>query len=194
MTALPLALAYAALGIIEVYSKRSSLGYPYPVFTVTCTCVPFLLLPWRRHSDKLLKVHILLEQSSIRTISCEGVFKLLESYTFRQRSDSKGKPASKLVWSEATRPAMIVPQERGTPSEDTSPVQGQGKLWLVQQLWAIYYIAGTLVYSSIMAVTVVELFVWVMVSCATTAASKHLAFFLCIALEKRWERARSHRS
>ena len=55
------------------------------------------------------------------------------------------------------------------------------------------YIAGTLVYSSIMAVTVIELFAWVAVSCATTAVSKLLAFLLCMALEKRRERAGNHR-
>lgn len=60
-------------------------------------------------------------------------------------------------------------------------------MWLVQLVWNVYYVAGTLVYTSIMAVTVIELFVWVMTSVAVTAASKLLGFFLCMAAEKRWE-------
>lgn len=86
--------------------------------------------------------------------------------------------------------ARAAQQWQGIPLEDTSPVQGRGKLWLVQLMWAIYYVAGTLVYTSIMAVTVIELFLWVVVSIAVTAASKILAFFLCMAVEKRWELAR----
>ena len=46
-------------------------------------------------------------------------------------------------------------------------------------MWAVYYAAGTLIFNSIMAVTVIELFVWVILSCVTVAAGKMLAFRLC---------------
>ncbi|KMU85250.1 hypothetical protein CIHG_03034 [Coccidioides immitis H538.4] len=48
--------------------------------------------------------------------------------------------------------------------------------------WAIYYTAGTLIYTSIMAVTVLELFVWVAIQLCVTAASKLLALYICISL------------
>jgi hypothetical protein len=50
---------------------------------------------------------------------------------------------------------------------------------LVQLVWAVYYTAGTLIFSSIMLVTVVELLVWVLATCAATAASKMLGYKLC---------------
>lgn len=60
-----------------------------------------------------------------------------------------------------------------------STIQGGEQEWWIQFIWAIYYAAGTLVFTSIMAVTVIELVVWVILSCVTMAASKVLAFRLC---------------
>ena len=51
--------------------------------------------------------------------------------------------------------------------------------WWIAFTWAVYYAAGTLVFSSIMAVTVIELVVWVILSCYTVAASRLLAVRLC---------------
>lgn len=69
-----------------------------------------------------------------------------------------------------------------TKSGRPSAVQGVDEAWPVQLSWAIWYIAGTLVYTSIMAVTVLELFVWVSVQLCVTAASKLLALYICLAL------------
>ncbi|KMU79657.1 hypothetical protein CISG_02075 [Coccidioides immitis RMSCC 3703] len=63
-----------------------------------------------------------------------------------------------------------------------SAVQGVDEAWPVQLSWAIYYTAGTLIYTSIMAVTVLELFVWVAIQLCVTAASKLLALYICISL------------
>jgi hypothetical protein len=52
----------------------------------------------------------------------------------------------------------------------------------VQFGWAIYYIIGTLVYTSIMAITPLELFVWVVVTAVTTGASKMLGLYICLML------------
>ena len=60
-----------------------------------------------------------------------------------------------------------------------SAVQRGKEEWWIQFIWAVYYAAGTLVFSSIMAVTVIELVVWVILSCYTVAASWFLAFRLC---------------
>jgi hypothetical protein len=58
-------------------------------------------------------------------------------------------------------------------------IQGSHGALGVQFAWAIYYTAGTLVFSSIMLVEVLELFVWVSATCVATAASKMLAYKLC---------------
>jgi hypothetical protein len=52
-------------------------------------------------------------------------------------------------------------------------------------MWAVYYVAGTLAYSSIMAVTVIELLVWVVVSFSVAVTTKILALFICTLFEKR---------
>ena len=68
-----------------------------------------------------------------------------------------------------------------------SAVQGADEDWPVQLSWGIYYIAGTLIFTSIMGVTVIELVCWVGLSCAVTGSSKLLAFFLCLVFEKTGE-------
>jgi hypothetical protein len=69
-------------------------------------------------------------------------------------------------------------------SDNNSSKEGSIGSALVQFMWAIYGIAGTLIYTSIMAVAVIELFVWVMLSVAVAAFSKCLGFFLCALVEK----------
>ena len=67
--------------------------------------------------------------------------------------------------------------------EKVSAIQGANEDWPVQLSWAIYYIAGTLIWTSIMAVTVVELTVWVALGVTVSAISKILAFLICLAFE-----------
>ncbi len=74
---------------------------------------------------------------------------------------------------------------------------GELKLWLPlwcgaapfirTMIWRIYYTAGTLVYTSIMAVTVIELFVWVCVSVGAAISMRLLAFYLCMCYEDKVE-------
>ena len=76
---------------------------------------------------------------------------------------------------------------RGTGSireAGLSAVQGADEWWLVQLSWAIYYIAGTLIFTSIMGLTVIELVAWVVIEFAVTGASKLLALFLCLSWEE----------
>ncbi|KAE9364731.1 hypothetical protein N431DRAFT_550155 [Stipitochalara longipes BDJ] len=138
LSAFSLLLSYGVLAVAEVYSKRSSLGCPYPIFVLTWNLV--------------------------------AIFPAALETAFR-RPERRGNAPEAISQPNA--------------ADDESPVQGRGKPWLIQLVWAIYYIAGTLVYSSIMAVTVIELFVWVITSIALTAASKFLAFFLCMAVERK---------
>ncbi|KIN08990.1 hypothetical protein OIDMADRAFT_66008, partial [Oidiodendron maius Zn] len=138
VSAFSLLLTYGSLAVMEVYSKRSSLGCPYPIFILTWNLL------------------------AIFPAALETAF---------PRPDIE----------EVSQPT---PDSNPSPKffvGDASPIQGRGKPWFVQLVWAIYYVAGTLCYSSIMAVTVIELFVWVMTSVAVTVASKLLAFFLCMA-------------
>ncbi|KAF2177601.1 hypothetical protein K469DRAFT_755037 [Zopfia rhizophila CBS 207.26] len=65
-----------------------------------------------------------------------------------------------------------------------SAVQSADEDWPVQLAWGVYYIAGTLIFTSIMAVTVIELVVWVGLGFAVSGTSKLLAFFLCLAFDE----------
>ncbi|KAJ6146167.1 hypothetical protein N7497_008149 [Penicillium chrysogenum] len=74
--------------------------------------------------------------------------------------------------------------KKGSESGDTraSAVQGADQLWPVQMSWGIYYIIGTLVYTSIMAVTPLELFVWVVIMAVVSGTGKMLALYICLML------------
>ncbi|KAJ5058017.1 hypothetical protein J3E74DRAFT_467739 [Bipolaris maydis] len=69
-----------------------------------------------------------------------------------------------------------------------SAIQGADEDWPVQMAWGIYYIAGTLIFASIMAVTIIEMAVWVFLCLAVTGISKVLAFFICLLFEKTGQR------
>ncbi|KAI9706141.1 MAG: hypothetical protein M1812_008250 [Candelaria pacifica] len=155
-----LSCSYGALVVMEFFSKRSSLGCPYPLFV--CTWFIIGVIP-----------------AAIQTLTLR-----LPSFLTR-----KQKPTSPLPHPAQTSTTVkpSSPDRSGiravTKQESTlsrpSAVQGGEQQWWIQFIWAIYYAAGTLIYSSIMAITVVELVVWVVLSCVTVAASKLLAFRLC---------------
>ncbi|ODH44334.1 hypothetical protein ACO22_00867 [Paracoccidioides brasiliensis] len=127
-----LLLSYGMLAVVEIYSKRSSLGCVYPVFTLTwCIVGIFPAI-----------IHALF---AIRRRRCKG--------------------GSDLV-----------------STGSVSAIQGAEEAWPVQLAWGVYYIAGTLVFTSIMAVTVAELAVWVFVQAVVTAASKIFALYICLLL------------
>lgn len=127
-----LLVAYAALALVEIYSKRSALGYVYPVIALTWCLV--VIIPGA--------IHVLFEMHRRRAV--------------KDGSGSVGTRAS--------------------------AVQGADQQWPVQFSWGIYYIIGTLVYTSIMAVTPLELFVWVITMAAVTGAGKMLALYICLTL------------
>ncbi|KAL4961673.1 uncharacterized protein BDV14DRAFT_120908 [Aspergillus stella-maris] len=136
ISALVLLVSYAALALIEVYSKRSALGCVYPIFCLTWCIIGFI--PGGIH-----------------------VFFRYQSH----HHSSKRRPSS-----------------RNGEREKASAIQGADELWPVQFAWAVYYIIGTLVFTSIMAVTPLELFVWVVVLSVVTGASKMLALYICLVL------------
>ncbi|KAK1145671.1 hypothetical protein N8T08_003907 [Aspergillus melleus] len=123
-----LMVSYAALGLVEIYSKRSALGCVYPVITLT----------WCVLGVVPAAVHV-----------------LFKTYWRRGVKDGTSR---------------------------ASAVQGADEAWPVQFAWAIYYIIGTLVFTSIMAITPLELFVWVVIMSVHTGASKMLALYICLML------------
>lgn len=147
---------YAAAAIMELYSKRSALGCPYPLFVLSWYIAG--LLPSVLHVlGSRLRGRYQTNRSSIQ-------------HSNLQTNEFDG-----------------VEIRRITTSDDggVSAIQGEDEWWIVQLTWAIYYVAGTLIYTSIMAVTVAELVVWVLISVALTATSKILAFFICLAFEQK---------
>ncbi|KAL2811905.1 hypothetical protein BJX63DRAFT_398041 [Aspergillus granulosus] len=127
-----LLISYAALALIEIYSKRTALGCVYPVITLT----------WCILGLAPAAVHVLFKNYRMNRNA-------------RKEDNSSGR---------------------------ASAVQGADEAWPVQFAWAIYYIVGTLVFTSIMAITPLELFVWVVVMSAVTGASKLLALYVCLML------------
>lgn len=213
VSAMGLALTYAGLAVMEVYSKRSSLGCPYPVFILTWhlfAIIPASIETLFRHGSKNAQIPEAPSQNLAKadTVSAkhrnskQPEHQATAAANEPSRYSNLSQPADTVNVGEIRhRHPARTKRHDSTPAfhprasfplEDTSPVQGRGKPWIVQLVWGIYYVAGTLVYSSIMAVTVIELFVWVMVTVAVTASSKLLAFFSCLALEKRWEFAQNH--
>ena len=188
-----LLLSYAAIAVVEVYSKRSCLGCPYPVFILTwhlLAIIPATVDTALSRSSERMDVIEAPSRSAASAadtrVESNAQFKRktgtsagqasIEETTGRDSHDHSPRPTNRKSRSSAE-------QRQSIPLEDISPVQGRGKMWLIQLVWAIYYIAGTLVYTSIVAVTVIELVVWVAASIAATAASKLLGFFICANIE-----------
>ncbi|KAL4791417.1 hypothetical protein BDV19DRAFT_370590 [Aspergillus venezuelensis] len=148
VSALVLLVSYAALALIEVYSKRSALGCVYPIFCLTWCILGFI--PGGIH-----------------------VFFRYQNH----RHSSRRRPSSSF-----RNGAGAGNGTRSGEREKASAIQGADELWPVQFAWAVYYIIGTLVFTSIMAVTPLELFVWVVVLSVVTGASKLLALYVCLVL------------
>ncbi|KAF1953914.1 hypothetical protein CC80DRAFT_494166 [Byssothecium circinans] len=160
--------SYVGLVCMEVYSKRSALGCPFPAF-VACwyvvALVPagihavFAALRRRRQANRPVGT-----RSSAKSDHEAGfVVAPLRAEVERDEEDVEKKKNKKTI---------------------VSAVQGADEDWPVQMAWGVYYIAGTLVFTSIMAVTVVELVCWVGLGFAVTGWSKVLAFFLCLVFEE----------
>ncbi|PGH34082.1 hypothetical protein GX50_03138 [[Emmonsia] crescens] len=144
MSFVALLMSYGLLALVEIFSKRSSLGCVFPVFALSWCFIGVLPA-------------------------------IIHALFAMQRRQGKGGSESMSTGS-------------------VSAVQGADEAWPVQLAWGIYYIAGTLIFTSIMAVTVAELAVWVFVQIAVTAASKMFALYLCMLLRNPDPVARQIRS
>jgi hypothetical protein len=151
--------SYGALAVIEIFSKRSALGCPYPAFIVSWfiaglvpATIEVVASRWRKRND--------------RPSTTQGNADVLYG----------GGDNTKGFNFDVSAPE---PEPELEPNARSEGIQGSRELLFVQFSWAIYYTAGTLVFTSIMLVTVLELFVWVCATCAATAASKTFAYKLC---------------
>lgn len=156
-----LLVGYAAVALVEIYSKRCVLGCVYPVFVLT-----WLLLAFAPASLHTLLGRLRHRHNSRRGSSIAGLLVA-----------SPGTPGTQSQ-------GLVGGGNKRQSGAEATAVQGADEAWFVQLTWAVYYIAGTLVFTSIAAVTVIELFAWVVIGFTVTGASKLLAFFLALYVEK----------
>lgn len=160
----------AGMFFMELYSKRSALGCPYPAFVVSWYIAA--LLPAIIHS---LFARLRRRRSHRKNCTVSPTVQHYPSITATDNHPSKRQETH-------SREDRQEYGERETKAD--SAVQGADEDWPVQLSWGLYYIGGTLIFTSIMAVTVIELICWVGLCCALTATSKLLAFFLCLVFEE----------
>ncbi|OCL10560.1 hypothetical protein AOQ84DRAFT_387427 [Glonium stellatum] len=181
--------AYGILAVIEVYSKRSALGCVYPIFITSWFIIAIIpaaiettmrKIRSRNAPKKGIQYHVQnrtpgeastkgkapqgqdpMSTSSIDVIDAEGLN--------RRVTDNQ----------KAVKLGVMRNEDLGEVFQAQSAIQGGGEVWWVQFTWAIYYTAGTLIYTSIMAVTVIELFVWVVATCFATGMNRLLGYRLC---------------
>ncbi|KAK0621082.1 hypothetical protein DIS24_g11469 [Lasiodiplodia hormozganensis] len=174
LLAFALAVCYTALGLIETYSKRAVLGCPYPIFVLSWHLLALLpaalhtaAAAWRapRQSDAAA------EPAMVPLVEMDPATAAASGGVTGQRQATKIAP--NVVGLIASR------------GQQTAAAPETEEWWITQLIWALYYIIGTLIYTSISTVTVIELFVWVVVSFATTAFGRLLAFSLCMVYEAR---------
>ncbi|KFY08950.1 hypothetical protein V492_05761 [Pseudogymnoascus sp. VKM F-4246] len=141
-----LLLGYGMLVVMELYSKRSSLGCPVPAFVALWFVVAFapaaIEVAFSRYRDRV-------KSSSKTTVE-----------------DSESGENEALGDSNRI--------EHNTTVEVAKNIQGGEQNWFVQICWGFYYSAGSLIFTSIMLVSVEELFTWIVLSGVVTAASKLL--------------------
>lgn len=172
--AICLMMCYAALVFNEIYSKRSALGCVVPFFITAWYIVALIPASIHRVFAGRRKNRVeRLEQENDTGLGEQTKDSLI---IHRQLQNGLTKTANKGL---DTRKC-----ECGCRGATVSAVQGADEDWPVQMAWGIYYIAGTLIFTSIMAVTIIELVVWVALCLAVTGISKILAFFVCLLFEE----------
>jgi hypothetical protein len=170
--ALCLLACYGALVINEMYSKRSALGCVVPFFVAAWYAVALLPASIHRAFAGRRKARLArLDRERVTRVSGQ-----LESNPFSAVQPQGAQPTvakNTTITGGGEINGSIV-----------SAIQGADEDWPVQMAWGIYYIAGTLIFTSIMAVTIPELVVWVVLCLALTGFSKVLAFFICLLFEE----------
>lgn len=193
---LGLLVSYGCLAVVEIFSKRSALGCVYPIFALTWYSLASLLPATAHTILSSLRIRradgrqqLESEESGSSSSSTEPGVKGANSSVHRRSHNNQEDHANRHASYPGNRESQTCSCSRGNgpapKRKGISAVQGGDEWWPVQLTWAIYYIAGTLIFTSIMAVTIVELTVWVFVCFLVTGASKALAAFICLEAEKR---------
>jgi hypothetical protein len=172
LSALGVFASYGGMAVVEIYSKRSALGCPWPIWVVCWYIIA--LVPAAIHAT-FAKYRRVRWVRKAKKASAKGQ---VEGY----HEAVPLTPQHKQGWEGGEH--ELEQQRKEKKQKIVSAVQGADEDWPVQLSWGIYYIAGTLIWTSIMAITVAELVVWVGLAIAVSASSKLLAFFLCLLLEK----------
>ncbi|KAH8592521.1 hypothetical protein B0O99DRAFT_597240 [Bisporella sp. PMI_857] len=141
--------SYGVLVVVELYSKWSALGCSVPAFIAIWFFVALIPAAVEVGAARYQRHQVSVSVSETTMLSAT------KDRTSEYRSDNVNL----------------------TVSADSVP--GAEKGIVVQVFWALYYAAGTLVFTSIMMVTVLELVVWLLAASATTIASKMLGYKLC---------------
>ncbi|KAL5347271.1 hypothetical protein ACLOAV_007580 [Pseudogymnoascus australis] len=131
-----LLLAYGMLAVMEVYSKRSSLGCPVPAFVVLWFVI------------------------ALAPAAVEVAFSRFRDRT--KRPSLTPVEASESGNDEALHGSNG--NKQNTTAVVSESIQGGDQNWIVQFCWGLYYSAGGLIFTSIMLVSVVELFTWMLLA------------------------------
>ncbi|KAF2034606.1 hypothetical protein EK21DRAFT_85194 [Setomelanomma holmii] len=178
--------SYAGLVFMEIYSKRSAIGCPVRIWVATWYVVA--LVPAAIHSGfaslrrmwySRREIKRQASQRSQHANDVEHTDHLLNDAEYADLPPSERPQKHQMTLDVKEKEAEAERKEKVS-----SAVQGVDEDWPVQMAWAVYYIAGSLIFTSIMAVTVVELVVWVGLGFAGTGSSKILAFFFCLVFEQ----------
>ncbi|KFY32120.1 hypothetical protein V493_00516 [Pseudogymnoascus sp. VKM F-4281 (FW-2241)] len=147
-----LLLAYGMLIVMEFYSKRSSLGCPVPAFVVLWFVV------------------------ALAPAGVEVAFSRIRDRMRRSSPKPKGDSEDS---ESGNKEALNGGEQHSTTIVVSESIPGGEQHWIVQFCWGLYYSAGGLIFTSIMLVSVVELFTWMLLAAVATAASKLLGYKLC---------------
>ncbi|KAF9527449.1 hypothetical protein CPB83DRAFT_396842 [Crepidotus variabilis] len=165
-----LLLSYAALSVMELLSKRSALGCTYPVYVTT----------WYILAVFPAGVHVFFANRGSQLSATEKMVDQLQPSTTSSSRGQAGRSLDEGQLASSTNNQT----ERKKATEGTKfDCHCAGEQWFVQFPWALYYILGTLIFTSIMAVTVIEMVAWFLCAMFVTAASKLLGFFICMSFE-----------
>lgn len=182
-------LCFGMLVVMEVYSKRSALGCPVPIFIFAwhmLALVPgtlhslFANSRRRRYARRKPVSRNLLQPPATTDAT---VFSETSDNARVERPNSPAQVPRIETNDTDADSEDAEPTQRDRERKIASAIQGANEAWPVQMAWGVYYVAGTLVFTSIMAVTVPELVIWVIISLATAACMKILAFLLCLSFE-----------
>lgn len=178
-------VSYGLLVLMEVYSKRSSLGCPVPAFVAL----------WFFIGIAPATVEVAIGRFRGRLAKKKAA----ESETNGQPQDRdrfSGEPTVVVSGDEEALNArngyspLSTAVRKSTSHDDSkhgatstrqvsNSIQGGEQHWIAQFCWGLYYSAGGLIFTSIMLVAVVELFTWMLLAGVASAASKMLGYRLC---------------